>query len=165
MTTGGGKLVRLHEGRNLIGRGTQARVRVDEDGVSRRHASITIHATGGATIEDLDSTNGTFVDGEPVSCVDLRDGARIRLGKKAELQFGLWSLVDAERPDALVALSRRELQVARAIAEGMSNAAAAEKLGISPRTVSTHLTNIYDRLGLEGRAALLRYLLEHGLAE
>jgi DNA-binding CsgD family transcriptional regulator len=57
-------------------------------------------------------------------------------------------------------LSGREEEVARLVAQGLSNAEVAERLFISSRTVSTHLQHIYRRLELPSRAALIRYVLE-----
>jgi DNA-binding CsgD family transcriptional regulator len=62
-------------------------------------------------------------------------------------------------------LSRRELEVGRLVATGLSNADVASRLFISPRTVSTHLDRIYERLGLSSRAALTRYLADSGLLD
>jgi DNA-binding CsgD family transcriptional regulator/tetratricopeptide (TPR) repeat protein len=61
-------------------------------------------------------------------------------------------------------LSRRELEVARFVAEGLSNAAIAARLVISQRTVTTHLERIYSRLGITSRAELARYVIEAGMA-
>ncbi len=61
-----------------IGRGTEVDIRVDDPGVSRAHAEITLGTD--VTIRDLGSTNGTLVDGRMVSSVALHDGARIQLG-------------------------------------------------------------------------------------
>jgi len=60
-------------------------------------------------------------------------------------------------------LSPRELEVARLVATGRSNAEVAVELFISPRTVTTHLQHIYARLGLSSRVALTRYLADSGL--
>lgn len=62
-------------------------------------------------------------------------------------------------------LSARELEVARLVAAGLSNAQVATDLFISPRTVTTHLNRIYARLGFSSRVALTRYLADSGLLE
>jgi DNA-binding CsgD family transcriptional regulator/tetratricopeptide (TPR) repeat protein len=56
-------------------------------------------------------------------------------------------------------LSGREEEVARLVAQGLSNVEVGERLFISSRTVSTHLQHIYRRLELPSRAALIRYVL------
>jgi hypothetical protein len=62
----------------VIGRGTQVDLRVDDAGVSRRHAEI--HLGPPAVILDLDSTNGTALDGAQVGKAELYDGACIGIG-------------------------------------------------------------------------------------
>ena len=62
----------------VLGRGPEAGVRLHDPGVSSRHAVIRLGDS--ATIQDLGSTNGTFVDGRRVNVADLRDGAVIVLG-------------------------------------------------------------------------------------
>ncbi|MGY1760661.1 ATP-binding protein [Geodermatophilus sp. SYSU D00779] len=57
-------------------------------------------------------------------------------------------------------LSRREEEVVRLVARGLSNAEVAQRLYLSPRTVTTHLQHVYARLQLGSRAALVRYVLE-----
>jgi DNA-binding CsgD family transcriptional regulator/tetratricopeptide (TPR) repeat protein len=57
-------------------------------------------------------------------------------------------------------LSGREREVALLVAQGLSTSTIAERLGISPRTVSTHLDRIYRQLGLQTREALTRYVME-----
>ncbi len=55
---------------------------------------------------------------------------------------------------ALDALSTRELEIARWVGSGATNAEVADALMISPRTVDRHVTNIFAKLGLRNRAEL-----------
>lgn len=66
-----------------IGRGTDADVRINDPGVSRLHARVSVHDDSGdprITIEDMGSTNGIVVDGRRVQTSLLRDGSRVELG-------------------------------------------------------------------------------------
>jgi DNA-binding NarL/FixJ family response regulator len=56
-------------------------------------------------------------------------------------------------PNPLGALSDRELEVLAAMAEGLSNAAIADRLIVSPRTVETHVNSVFTKLGLLPTAA------------
>ena len=60
-------------------------------------------------------------------------------------------------------LSPRELEIVQLVSENLTNAEIAERLIISPRTVTTHLDRIYTRLGMNSRTALVRYAIEAGL--
>jgi DNA-binding NarL/FixJ family response regulator len=61
-------------------------------------------------------------------------------------------------------LSVRELEVLRLVAEALTDAQVAERLSLSPRTVGQHLRSIYNKLGVNSRAAATRFAFEHGLA-
>jgi len=60
-------------------------------------------------------------------------------------------------------LTAREVEVLRVVAQGLTNEQVAERLVISPRTVDTHLTSIYSKIGVSSRAAATRYAIEHHL--
>jgi DNA-binding CsgD family transcriptional regulator len=62
----------------------------------------------------------------------------------------------------LSGLTEREVEIARLASEGRSNKAIARELQISPRTVGTHLSRVYRKLGVSSRAALGRVLFEMG---
>lgn len=62
-------------------------------------------------------------------------------------------------------LSPREVEVLQLVASGMSDAEVARKLVLSPRTVSTHLQSIYNKLGVNSRVAATRFALEHRLVK
>jgi predicted ATPase/serine/threonine protein kinase/DNA-binding CsgD family transcriptional regulator len=66
-------------------------------------------------------------------------------------------------PAYLAGLTAREVEVLRLVAQGLTDAQVAEQLIISPRTVSTHLTAIFGKLGVSSRSAATRYAIEHHL--
>lgn len=60
-------------------------------------------------------------------------------------------------------LSVREVEVLRQLALGYNNRQIAETLGLSVKTVETYKARVMDKLGVHGRAGLVRYALTHGL--
>jgi two-component system cell cycle response regulator len=82
-----GEMFRVGQKNVIIGRARAADIRLDDDGVSRRHAMVVSHG-GQVHIEDLGSANGTFVNGEKVlSRHPLADGDKITLGSVIILKF------------------------------------------------------------------------------
>lgn len=74
----GGHTYALTHRVTVLGRGTDADLRLEDPGVSRRHAEIVL--SDPPRVNDLGSTNGTLLDGALVSSAELYDGARIGLG-------------------------------------------------------------------------------------
>jgi len=67
----------------VIGRGTEADLRINDPGVSRRHAEVRVSGSGAVwdvDIVDLGSTNGIIVNGQRVRHAALRAGSRIEIG-------------------------------------------------------------------------------------
>lgn len=61
------------------------------------------------------------------------------------------------------ALSAREVEVLRLVAEGLTDARVAERLYLSPRTVGQHLRSVYNKLGMNSRTAAVKKAVELGL--
>jgi DNA-binding CsgD family transcriptional regulator len=87
----------------------------------------------------------------------------------AEIVFDLvvdgmrYQLLRVPRGDARVALSSRELEIARMIANGHTNRTIAAVLDISPWTVSTHLRRVFAKLNVGSRAAMVAQLVANGV--
>jgi DNA-binding winged helix-turn-helix (wHTH) protein len=74
------RVLRLDEGENVVGREPSCPVWLDESGVSRRHARLSLEGAG-ATVEDLGSKNGTWLnDSRLDGPAALRDGDRLQFG-------------------------------------------------------------------------------------
>ena len=92
--------IALSRGDNLVGRDASCAVWLDQGDVSRRHARIRVPADDSAgsdeaTVEDLNSTNGTLLGGRPVKgVVPLRDGDTLQLGPEV-LVFRTRATIDA----------------------------------------------------------------------
>ena len=66
----------------------------------------------------------------------------------------------AARPRSYAVLTRRQLDIARLVAEDLSNKQIAARLFLSERTVETHITNILNKLGLNSRVQLSRWVTD-----
>ena len=93
-----------------------------------------------------------------------------KIGAEPELKKtrGMFRELDTRPPSiskgsGAEALSQRELEIARLVARRKSNKAIAKELGISPRTVSTHLSNTFQKLEIGSRGELADYAREHSL--
>jgi pSer/pThr/pTyr-binding forkhead associated (FHA) protein len=115
----------LVDGEYVIGRGDEARVQLAAPGLSRRHARVVVRQ-GHATLEDLNSKNGTFCNDEPVTSPRaLRDGDVIQLGRRVRIDFRVPGAdnTETEAPDsigALRAVFRKDGELWTAAFEGQS---------------------------------------------
>jgi len=83
------------EGSVVLGRGSDADVRINDDEISRRH--VRVEQRGDSVwIEDLGSRNGTFVNGERIVNTELKDGDKIQLGATTILKFTYHDDLEAE---------------------------------------------------------------------
>jgi DNA-binding NarL/FixJ family response regulator len=69
----------------------------------------------------------------------------------------------AARREWPAGLSEREVEVLRLVARGASNREAAERLGISPKTVGHHVQHVYAKIGVSTRAGAAVFAMEHDL--
>ena len=80
----------LREGENIVGREHDAAVRVQAPSISRRHARIIISGEQ-ATVEDLQSKNGTWIRGKRIHRGELNDGDWFLFGMVAAVYVpGTW---------------------------------------------------------------------------
>ncbi len=110
----------------LLGRDPGCALRLPAEDVSRRHARVA-PAEDGHLVEDLGSTNGTFVNGAPVSARRLASGDRIRVGSFV-MRYLVAGDEAARELEALAALGRRDpltgLANRRAFEEALAGAVA-----------------------------------------
>ena len=77
-----GRDFRVHDGQNVLGSAPDADIQLSDDTVSGKHASLR-YKEGKFFLVDLDSTNGTFLNGkpEPIAREELHDNDTIRAGE------------------------------------------------------------------------------------
>lgn len=81
-----GEMFELDPSYTTIGRGLTATVRVNDEGISRTHAAVSVE-NGVYYLSDAGSTNGTFANGDRVDKHALREGDKIQLGAASVLRF------------------------------------------------------------------------------
>lgn len=118
------KQIPLEKGAVVLGRGTDAQIRLDDDLVSRKHCSLTFDGKT-VVVEDLGSTNGTFVDGSPIKKMELDSDNRLQIGKMvlkvdykdpSEEAFDR-ELYEAATMDPLTKISNRRTFMDRSLGE------------------------------------------------
>ncbi len=142
-----GQLIELLSPETLIGRATSCQLALDDRGVSREHARIARVGDGSYRLSDLDSTNGSYVDGQRVVQKVLEDGEELALGPLVKLRFGYQ-------------LSREQLEVQRrkALAGQLDSALQRDELRLLYQPI-VHLGS-REVVGLE---ALPRWQREAGV--
>jgi two-component system cell cycle response regulator len=89
-----GEMFRIEDGTKVIGRGTDVDILLREDGVSRRHVQLTLHGDT-ATVVDLKSTNGSFVNGVPITAESkIVNGDLLQVGAETILKFSFQDALD-----------------------------------------------------------------------
>ena len=122
--------------------------------------------TGTATPQTL----ATLVDAG-VHGVCLKDGTEteivelVRQVCAGRTVMGASARLLMKTPALGVALTERELAVLQAVARGHTNASAAQALGISPKTVDSHRTNLMRKFGVNSTASLLLAAVKAGLLD
>jgi len=71
----------------VVGRGSDACVRVEDPGISRAHVKLVRRPGGGTAVVDLGSTNGTWVNGVRVRAAGLSEGDRIQIGTGTTFRY------------------------------------------------------------------------------
>jgi diguanylate cyclase (GGDEF)-like protein len=84
-----GRIFKIEQSETIIGRTNNAQIQLVDEGVSRKHAKLITFGEGKYRIVDLDSKNGTHVNGQRVNDAELHDGDRIQVGSTAVLLFSM----------------------------------------------------------------------------
>jgi DNA-binding CsgD family transcriptional regulator len=149
-------------------------VLADETTVSRSHAELLRDDTGVWSVRDLGSSNGTYLNGQPVGA-----GLLVALTADDLLGFGSVTgrLVQSEAPNGqtvmstaaadvhrlVTSLSAREREVLTQVATGKTDDQVASALFISVKTVHSHLDKIREKTGARRRAELTRLAMRLGM--
>jgi hypothetical protein len=154
----GGEFPLPEDGEIVIGRSSELEMVLVEDMVSRRHAKISVEG-GDIFLEDLGSTNGSFVNGEKITRTKLAEGDRILIGTsiiKVVASDGSASVQDAKAKMDAAASSARPSAVSTmtgSIAEVplpdlLQLFSASKKTGVLQITTETDVGSIYLEEGM-----------------
>jgi len=165
----------LTDGKFVCGRSPECDFVLFHRSVSRRHAEIEVTGTR-IEVRDLDSRNGTFLNGNRIDSATLTLGHILGLGRisllltseppalneiepELETASGRDLVLPEPADPRLPTLSAAERRVVDLVLEGLAEKQIARRLGISPHTVHNHLREIYRILEVHTRSELLVRLL------
>jgi pSer/pThr/pTyr-binding forkhead associated (FHA) protein len=169
-----GHVLTVEADEQVLGRRENSDLMLSDPHVSRAHAVIR-RQSGAVWVEDLGSTGGTFVNGEPVTGAQaLRHGDLVRFGT-VETRFedrsasmegeDATELIELPQNDDRPVLSPRQQQVLMFLKDGLTNPEIAEQLGVTERTVKAHCQEVFDRLGARNRTAAVASAMRMGLLD
>jgi DNA-binding CsgD family transcriptional regulator len=164
----------LRDAVSLLGRSDDCDIIIEAPSVSRRHARLAVREST-VIVTDLGSTNGTFVDDQPVHRAEAQSGQRLRFGNVAFLlseqmlrRDGLPEDEETEdcnstEPASVIKsrallLPQSQRRVYDLLLSGISNKQIAMQLDLSPHTVHTHVRAIFKALCVHSRSELLACL-------
>jgi diguanylate cyclase (GGDEF)-like protein len=102
-----GKMFKLRPAMT-IGRAPTCEIQLEDDGISRTHARVRCEGAS-ATLEDLDSRNGTYVNGERIyNTVAIHEGDKIQCGRGTVLRFSLADALDESFHESLISSALRD---------------------------------------------------------
>jgi len=160
-------VIRLEQGKLVVGRAPTCSIVIPDVSVSRRHAELSIDGEL-VTIRDLNSRNGTYLDENRIAVSEVRPGQLVRFGgvpfqlavdadRNAELETQSISQALESVASAInnLPLSAAERRVFDHILFGLTEKQIAGRLTLSQHTVHNHIRQIYRISGVRSRAELL----------
>lgn len=167
-----GRVLVVSADEQVLGRREGSELQLEDPHVSRAHAVIRRQA-GLIVLEDLGSTGGTYVNGEPVTGNQaLRHNDVVRFGTVETRFEDRGSLMESEDATEIIevppaeekpVLSPRQQEVLNYLKDGLTNPEIAVKLGVTERTVKAHCQEVFDRLGARNRTAAVASAMRLGL--
>jgi len=117
---------------------------------------------GACGVVPKDSTAETLFQ-----CIDSVAAGQYWVGRQAvtDIETGLRLLDSAQRRTKAFGLTRRELEIVRAVMSGETNNQIAERFSISKNTVKSHLMNIFNKVGASTRVELALFAAHHQMLD
>ena len=169
-----GRVLVVDDDELVLGRREGSDLLLPDPHVSRAHAVVR-KTRGAMWVEDLGSTAGTSVNGEPVTGSRvLKHGDTVLFGVVETRFEDRGSQGGADETTQMLALppiedkpqlSPRQQEVLDYLKEGLTNPEIAAKLGVTERTVKAHCQELFGRLGARNRTAAVAAAMRMGLLD
>jgi DNA-binding CsgD family transcriptional regulator len=167
---------RIKNGEFIVGRTKSAQIVITERSVSRKHARLSFDGNV-LVIEDLDSSNGSFVNDVEVDRGELKLGDYVRFGSvpcavsATQIYLGAVSETDStyqiplpkqgDDTALMDAFTAAQLRIIPLLMKGKSEPEIAEILGKSFHTIHNQIRAIFDKAGVHSREELIVKVMDH----
>ncbi len=129
------------------------------DGVRQRMGAVRFKVHDGGVDASIESMRHSVTSGEFEAA--WTEGAGLSTGEA--IAYAQRGRGERKRPSSgRASLTPAELDVVRLVSDGLGNKAIASRLFMSPRTAQTHLTHVYNKLGVASRVQLVKEAARHG---